>query len=133
MSNESKKRGVMEISRFEDLIAWQKARTFQTDIYYVQKRAFLQRFWFVLSNSKCKEQKKFKVAAYLYRCEFELFVATQQLVDFQHADKIFRVGYVFPLLKRAMFFWINILTGYVIIKKAMDAMGHSSLRPERIF
>ena len=38
-------------------------------------------------NSKCKEQKKFKVAAYLDRCEFEIFDATQQLGDFQKPDK----------------------------------------------
>jgi hypothetical protein len=34
-------------------------------------------------NPKCKEQKKFKVAAYLDRFEFELFDVTQQLGDFQ--------------------------------------------------
>jgi hypothetical protein len=34
--------------------------------------------------SECRiKKKKFKVAAYLDRCEFELFVATQQLGEFQ--------------------------------------------------
>jgi hypothetical protein len=33
-----------------------------------------------------KEQKKYKVDAYLDRREFELFEATQQLGDFQRPD-----------------------------------------------
>ena len=38
-------------------------------------------------NSKCKEQKKFKVDAYLDRFEFEVFEATKQLGDFQRSVK----------------------------------------------
>jgi|GEM_PF-6559620 len=43
----------------------------------------------VFKNSKCKEQKKFKVDAYLDWFEFELFDATKQLGDFQHPVKQF--------------------------------------------
>ena|GEM_PF-3715691 len=44
------------------------------------KKSLLNRLF---KNSKCKEQKKFKVDVYLDRFEFELYEATQQLGDFQ--------------------------------------------------
>ena len=49
------------------------------------KKSLLDR---TFKNSKCKEQKKFKVDAYLDRFEFEVFEATQQLGDFQRSVKI---------------------------------------------
>ena len=64
-------------------------KKYRSELSSLLKKSLLNR---TFKNSKCKEQKKFKVDAYLDRFEFELFEATQQLGDFQRSVSAGKTG-----------------------------------------